>query len=84
MNNVPSGESIRVTRGNTNEPVITINTGGDVEKHISKFDVVDNVDAPGTHVIRMNFTAQCGDAAKYFCGTAGMSTATDIYVLSNF
>lgn len=73
-----------MTRGNTKEPVITIYTSGDVEKHISNFDVVDNVDTQGLHVIRINFTSQCGDAAKYFCEHSGMSTATDIYVLSNF
>ena len=84
VNNVPNGESITVTRGNTSEPVITINTSGDVEIHISHFEAVDDVDKSGLHAVRVTFTGQCGDSAKYFCKSSGMSTAADIYVLSNF
>lgn len=82
VNNVPNGESIAVTRGNMNEPVTTISTSGDVEIHISGFDVIDDVETSGVHIIRIKFTSQCGDAAKYFCESSGISTTTDIYVLS--
>lgn len=83
VNNVPHTESITVTRGNMNEPVIIVNANGDVEKHISYFDAFDESDTLGTHAIRISFMAHCGDAAKYYCESSGMINATDIYVLGN-
>ena len=83
VHNVPHTESITVTRGNMSEPVITVNANGDVEKHISSFEAVDESDTLGTRVIRISFMAHCEDAAKYYCESAGMINATDIYVLGN-
>ena len=83
VNNIPNEESITVTRGNSRQPVIIIlKPSGVVEKHHLNFDAVYDVNTSGLHAIRITFTPKCGDAAKYFCESSGMSTATDIYVLS--
>ena len=82
MENIPSNETIDVTRGGMKEPVVTVYTNGTSVSHLSNF-MVTHEESAGMHIVGINFTAKCDDEAQYYCESFGSITATNISIQSN-